>query len=859
MRVNREVNEERRIKVWSFPMRYQPVTHIDRSHVGPRWTWYELRAFQIMLQVTHGAVSGTAGYFEVAYGANAEEFKELLVRPLAFIWHRKHYTEGKGQATREEFERQWTRMSYQRQERADGNHRVGWRDRRTTQGMQGRTREQGNKLAGQGGSSLLRDGDKGRAEHRSRPGDRGKAQAGNRNRRRRSLRCGGSGLGVTQHAEPEVTIMARENQPPSWHRIVRPALTIPTDRRAWSSFCQRLTDLLAADGTHLYLDTSFLMWLTKIGGRSRNELFGWFDRTVPYRVHVPVWAAHEYLKHHINETLVKNFNGQRKEIQKFTRRTYGELRPFIDERFGQTGDDPISLRATIRGALNELDGTIEKVRHWTKQYQRHATDVMEFINQGVIQGSSIYAELEKVDGYADARLTASVPPGFKDLWKKGPEQEVEGRPRSGIRGNAYGDLILWKEVLNHAKARSATAVVLITNDIKNDWRMGGTQEESPDDPELRAVRGIWKPIPRPHPMLIFEAQTQASVRCLELIDNVYLGAYLREVAEQDTPAFADVALAQDFIVEETQDTERGALQGSDATELAELVSAENEIDRYLFAEPEGVHNTKAQLRKALLFSREELDPATEALLNNWRQEPNSRTSILERMDPALIEKLNHMQLAASARALHNCVLSGKSGYSEALADIVSDLDRMPPKTAAAIYLGLLASMYLSMPINTPRFPPSSPVRERIFQLQGHEFAKHAVTVISRHLHGYQERPLYVPTIVPETIVISVETEERRSLANQIASIRFSTENESHPAFPVELLEPVKTYNSLHLATLFGEETLVDGMAIIQKAGEIYTFPISQIEEKGLSDEGYIIPSDASFRDPRQIRIQKERE
>ena len=60
MRVNREVNEERRIRVWSFPMRYQPVTHVDRSHVGPRWTWYELRAFQIMLQVTHGVVSGTA-------------------------------------------------------------------------------------------------------------------------------------------------------------------------------------------------------------------------------------------------------------------------------------------------------------------------------------------------------------------------------------------------------------------------------------------------------------------------------------------------------------------------------------------------------------------------------------------------------------------------------------------------------------------------------------------------------------------------------------------------------------------------------------------------------------------------------
>ena len=111
MRVNREVNEERRIKVWSFPMRFQPVTHVDRSYVGPRWTWYELRAFQIMLQVTHGAVSGTAGYFEAAYGADEGEFRQLLVRPLAFIWHRRYYSTGEGRAIREDFERQWSRMS----------------------------------------------------------------------------------------------------------------------------------------------------------------------------------------------------------------------------------------------------------------------------------------------------------------------------------------------------------------------------------------------------------------------------------------------------------------------------------------------------------------------------------------------------------------------------------------------------------------------------------------------------------------------------------------------------------------------------------------------------------------------------
>ena len=111
MQLNRQINEHHGMKIWSFPMRYQPVTYIDRSYVGPRWTWYELRAFQIMLQVTRGIVSGKPEYFDVAYGCNASEFRELLRRPLAFIWHRKYYMEGEGRATREEFEAQWAKMS----------------------------------------------------------------------------------------------------------------------------------------------------------------------------------------------------------------------------------------------------------------------------------------------------------------------------------------------------------------------------------------------------------------------------------------------------------------------------------------------------------------------------------------------------------------------------------------------------------------------------------------------------------------------------------------------------------------------------------------------------------------------------
>ena len=104
MRLNIKLNEELGVRIWSFPMRYQPVNLKDRSHIGKHWNFYYLRSFQIMLQATHGIVSGNASFFNRAYGANEEEFKKLLSYPHGFIFHREYYENGDGCAVREDYE-----------------------------------------------------------------------------------------------------------------------------------------------------------------------------------------------------------------------------------------------------------------------------------------------------------------------------------------------------------------------------------------------------------------------------------------------------------------------------------------------------------------------------------------------------------------------------------------------------------------------------------------------------------------------------------------------------------------------------------------------------------------------------------
>lgn len=104
MRLNIELNERLNIRIWSFPMRYQPVYLKNRSHVGRRWNKYFLRSFQIMLQATHGVVSGNPSFFSRAYGNSVSEFEQLLSYPHAFIFHRNFYETGAGSGLLAEFE-----------------------------------------------------------------------------------------------------------------------------------------------------------------------------------------------------------------------------------------------------------------------------------------------------------------------------------------------------------------------------------------------------------------------------------------------------------------------------------------------------------------------------------------------------------------------------------------------------------------------------------------------------------------------------------------------------------------------------------------------------------------------------------
>jgi hypothetical protein len=104
MRMNVALNEELGIRIWSFPMRYQPTNLPDRSHVGEKWSRYQLRSLQIILQATHGIVSGEPEFFKRAFGDTHDEFESILLRPHHFIFNREWYERFDGKSELEDYQ-----------------------------------------------------------------------------------------------------------------------------------------------------------------------------------------------------------------------------------------------------------------------------------------------------------------------------------------------------------------------------------------------------------------------------------------------------------------------------------------------------------------------------------------------------------------------------------------------------------------------------------------------------------------------------------------------------------------------------------------------------------------------------------
>lgn len=88
-----ELSEElgHKVAIFSFPMRYIPLSDLKRGFVGEKWNAKYLRAVQRMLIPTQGKGVSSRSFFEADFGTSPEEFVMFLAMPEEHLGWRGHF------------------------------------------------------------------------------------------------------------------------------------------------------------------------------------------------------------------------------------------------------------------------------------------------------------------------------------------------------------------------------------------------------------------------------------------------------------------------------------------------------------------------------------------------------------------------------------------------------------------------------------------------------------------------------------------------------------------------------------------------------------------------------------------------
>lgn len=86
-----------KITLFSFPMRYIPLSDLKRGYVGKKWNMKYLRALQRMMIPTQGKGVSSRSFFEADFGKDVRQFLEFLAMPEEHLGWRGFFVEHKNE------------------------------------------------------------------------------------------------------------------------------------------------------------------------------------------------------------------------------------------------------------------------------------------------------------------------------------------------------------------------------------------------------------------------------------------------------------------------------------------------------------------------------------------------------------------------------------------------------------------------------------------------------------------------------------------------------------------------------------------------------------------------------------------
>lgn len=218
------------------------------------------------------------------------------------------------------------------------------------------------------------------------------------------------------------------------------------------------------------LDANVLLDLHRFPIDVRRQLLAALGR-VRSRVWVPYQAALEYQDNW--STVVYEQAGRYDKVRDVVTRSKTSLTNEIMNLQLEKRHSVISPRAFIV----ELERAVDKfLRHIEVLKARHDHTADESLRKSVeaLVGDNVgpppesQAALDKLYKEGLIRFENKLPPGYRDASKEG-KAEAPLMHGGLLYQRKFGDLLMWHQILDHAKLTKPKGVILVTNDEKPDW------------------------------------------------------------------------------------------------------------------------------------------------------------------------------------------------------------------------------------------------------------------------------------------------------------------------------------------------------------------------------------------------------
>ena len=220
------------------------------------------------------------------------------------------------------------------------------------------------------------------------------------------------------------------------------------------------------------LDANVLLNLYRYPEKAREDLIKALQK-IEGRLWIPHQAALEYQRN--RQTVIADQRSRFADVRKILETAQQDIENELQQlqlKKRHSNINPDSFTQKLVKLIGEFTAELDALEkaHTANVEKDELRERIEKLFDGRLgQPPANQKTLDTLYKEGEERFAKNIPPGYLDR-KKEKDKQGDDYAYGGISyKRKFGDFIVWKQILEHAKAQALKSVVFVTDDDKDDW------------------------------------------------------------------------------------------------------------------------------------------------------------------------------------------------------------------------------------------------------------------------------------------------------------------------------------------------------------------------------------------------------